>query len=123
MANVPAQPASSAVAGTDRSDNERSRMLLSQQGKPRGLARDAMRRLLRNPGATAGLVVMIAIILVAIFAPVLAPYDPIDQDSQAIRARPSSEHLFGADTFGRDVFSRVLYGGRKSLPIGLIAVG
>ena len=50
-------------------------------------------------------------------------YDPIEQDSQAIRAAPSGEHLFGADGFGRDVSSRVLYGGRTSLPVGLVAVG
>lgn len=122
MANAPAQSASTAVSGSAETTT-RQKAILGQQGKPSGLARDAMRRLFRNPGATAGLVVLALMVLLSIFAPVIAPYDPIDQDSQSIRAAPSREHLFGADTFGRDVFSRVLYGGRKSLPIGLIAVG
>jgi peptide/nickel transport system permease protein len=117
-ANVPAQPALSGQATGSSRD-----VLFGNYGKPRGLARDAVRRLFRNPGAAAGAVVLVAMVLLSIFAPAIAPYDPIDQDSQSIRARPSREHLFGADTFGRDVFSRVLYGGRKSLPIGLVAVG
>jgi peptide/nickel transport system permease protein len=71
----------------------------------------------------AGLVVLIAIVLSAIFAPLVAPYDPIEQNTQAIRQGPSLDHIFGTDTFGRDVFSRVIYGGRHSLPVGLIAVG
>ncbi len=71
----------------------------------------------------AGLVVLIGIVLVTIFASMLAPHDPIAQDSTSIRAAPSRQHLFGADNFGRDVFSRVLYGGRRSLPVGLIGVG
>lgn len=91
--------------------------------KSRGLTRDALHRLGRNPGAVAGAIVLTAIVLLAVFAPVVSPYDPIEQNSQAIRAHPSRDHLFGADTFGRDVFSRVLYGGRQSLPVGLVAVG
>lgn len=110
-------------AKAERAAGSRGDMLLAHHGKPRGLAGDALRRLFRNPGAAAGAVVMVTMVLLAIFAPVVAPYDPIAQDSQSIRARPSRDHLFGADTFGRDVFSRVLYGGRKSLPIGLVAVG
>jgi peptide/nickel transport system permease protein len=96
--------------------------LLQRQGKPRSLTGDAIRRLRRNPGAVAGAIVLASLVLLAIFAPQVAPHDPIAQDSQAIRAKPSWDHLFGADTFGRDVFSRVLYGGRRSLPIGLVAV-
>jgi peptide/nickel transport system permease protein len=88
-----------------------------------GLARDTFRKLTRNPGAVAGLIVLALIVLATIFAPAIAPYDPIAQDTQAIRQAPSREHLNGTDTFGRDVFSRVLYGGRQSLPVGLIAVG
>jgi peptide/nickel transport system permease protein len=102
---------------------ERAEVGLGRVAKPRGLMRDALHRLGRNPGAVAGAVVLTVIVLLAVLAPVVAPYDPIEQDSQAIRARPSREHLFGADTFGRDVFSRVLYGGRQSLPVGLVAVG
>ena len=86
------------------------------------LTQDALHRLKRNPGAIAGAVVLTTMILLAAFAPMIAPYDPIAQDSTAIRAAPSAKHLFGADTFGRDIFSRVLYGGRMSLPVGFVAV-
>src|SRR4051812_8389032 len=74
-----------------------------------GLARDTFRKLTRNPGAVAGLIVLCVIVLATIFAPAIAPYDPIEQDTQSIRQAPSREHLNGTDTFGRDVFSRVLY--------------
>ncbi len=97
--------------------------LLTHSARVSGLTAATFRRLRRNPGATIGLIVLATIVLLSVFAPVIAPYDPITQDTQAIRARPSAEHLFGADTFGRDVFSRVLYGGRQSLPVGLAAVG
>jgi peptide/nickel transport system permease protein len=98
-------------------------LTLERASPPTSLARDAARRLARNPGAVTGAIVLVVVVLLAILAPVIAPYDPIAQDSRAIRAGPSTSHLFGADNFGRDVFSRVLYGGRKSLPVGLIAVG
>ena len=62
-------------------------------------------------------------ILLAVFAPVVAPYDPIEQDSHGDPRSAKREHLFGADNFGRDIFSRVLYGGRMSLPIGFVAIG
>jgi peptide/nickel transport system permease protein len=91
--------------------------------KSRGLAADAFHRIRKNPGALAGLVVLAAIVLCAIFAPLIAPDDPIAQNTQAIRQGPSWSHPFGTDNFGRDVFSRVIYGGRHSLPVGLIAVG
>jgi peptide/nickel transport system permease protein len=96
---------------------------LGRQVAAQSLTRDALHRLRRNPGAVAGAVVLVLMIFLAVFAPLIAPYDPIEQDSQAIRAAPSAEHLFGADNFGRDVFSRVLYGGRMSLPVGFVAVG
>ena len=90
--------------------------------KARSLFRDTFDRIARNPGAIIGLVVLLAIIVIAVFASVIAPYDPIRQDTQAIRQGPNSTHLFGTDSFGRDVLSRVMYGGRYSLPVGLVAV-
>ena len=92
-------------------------------GRARGLARDTLGRVAKNPGAVAGAVALLAIILLTVLAPVLAPYDPIRQDTQAIRQGPSLSHPFGTDSFGRDVLSRVMYGGRYSLPVGLVAVG
>jgi peptide/nickel transport system permease protein len=96
---------------------------LGASAKPSSLTRDAIRRLGKNPGAVAGLIVLLAIILITIFAGQIAPYDPIQQDTQAIRQAPSRHHLMGTDNFGRDVFSRVLYGGRRSLPVGFVAIG
>jgi peptide/nickel transport system permease protein len=96
---------------------------LGSSAKPSSLTRDAVRRLRKNPGAVIGLIVLIAIILISIFAEQLAPYDPIQQNTQAIREGPSREHLMGTDNFGRDIFSRVLYGGRLSLPVGFVAIG
>ena len=100
------------------SDAAPDRRSLAIKSPLAGSARDTLRRLRRNPGAIAGRSCC-ADRSVAIFAPVIAPYDPIAQDTPAIRDAPCHEHLFGADNFGRDVFSRVLYGGRISLPVGL----
>ena len=61
-------------------------------------------------------------ILLAILAPVIAPYDPIAQDLTLRLQAPSAEHLFGTDNFGRDIFSRVIYGGRYSLLAGCLTV-
>jgi len=110
------------VADRDQSSQTHADALFNQRNKPSNLWREAFRRLRRNPGAIAGAIVIVLIILMTLFASSIAPYDPNDQDSQSIRAAPSLDHLFGADNFGRDVFSRVLYGGRRSLPVGVIAV-
>lgn len=69
----------------------------------------------RQPLAIAGMVLAGAWILLAIFAPLIAPYDPLAQTAQLF-SEPSSVHLFGTDELGRDVFSRVLWGARLSLP-------
>jgi len=121
MTETSRQP--SAVSRQDeRAVGQRAETLLERTGKPTSLTRDAVRQLRRNPGAVAGACVLAAIVLVTIFSSVLAPYDPVAQDTQAIRQPPSRDHLFGTDNFGRDVFSRVIAGGRKSLPVGLVAV-
>jgi peptide/nickel transport system permease protein len=78
---------------------------------------------LRNKMALAGLVFISAVILFALFAPIIAPYDPAHIDTKNILAGPTSAHIFGTDTLGRDIFSRVVYGSRISLSIGFIAVG
>lgn len=71
---------------------------------------------------TAGVIICLFWIVMAIFAPVIAPYDPIAQDMGSRLMAPSSEHIFGTDAFGRDIFSRVIYGGRYSLLAGLLTV-
>jgi peptide/nickel transport system permease protein len=90
----------------------------------------------RNRTAVAGLVLVLLVVFVAVFAddwfiamvqgreaePLLAPYDPTKQDTRNRLQPPSREHIMGLDTYGRDVFSRILYGARVSLMVGLLAV-
>ena len=87
-----------------------------------GLWREALQRISRNPGAIIGLVVVTLLTFVAIFAPWIAPYDPIEQNLDAISQGPSREHLLGTDEIGRDELSRLIYGARYSLLIGVVAV-
>ena len=76
-----------------------------------------------NPLALAGFIIIIIMFLLAILAPWLAPYDPDAFDVKAILLAPSWQHWMGTDGLGRDVLSRMLYGGRISLLVGLVAVG
>ena len=71
---------------------------------------------------TLGVIICLAWILAAIFAPLIAPYDPIANDLTARLQAPSAEHWFGTDSFGQDIFSRVIYGGRYSLLAGCLTV-
>jgi peptide/nickel transport system permease protein len=91
---------------------------LSPRARRRRLLR---RRFLRRPLAIGGLVVALAFVLAAIFAPLVAPYDPSATDFDAILARPSSEHWLGTDELGRDIFSRIVYGARASIQAGVLA--
>jgi peptide/nickel transport system permease protein len=85
-------------------------------------ARRAFRRLLKRKGAVVGLVVVVAFLLLAVFADVIAPFDPIEADWNALRGAPTLEHPFGGDELGRDVLSRVIHGARASLFAGVISV-
>src|SRR5205814_8086498 len=80
----------------------------------------------RHPGALAGFFLVSAFLVIAVFAPLLAPYDPRAQDILAVGTGccpgPSSHHWLGLDELGRDEFSRILYGARYSLVIGIVAV-
>lgn len=71
---------------------------------------------------TLGIIICLFWIVMAVIAPIVAPYDPIVQDLTLRLKPPSSEHLFGTDNFGRDIFSRVIYGGRYSLLAGCLTV-
>ena len=83
----------------------------------------SLKRLFRsNYLFTLGVLICIFWILMAILAPVIAPYDPIVQDLSIMLQPPSKEHIFGTDNFGRDIFSRVIYGGRYSLLAGCLTV-
>ncbi|MEO8281185.1 MAG: ABC transporter permease [Ideonella sp.] len=84
--------------------------------------RRALRRLLRRRLALVGLVIVLAFIVLAIFAPLISPQDPIATSWSAIRKPPSAEHWFGTDEIGRDVLSRVIWGTRASLLAGVVSV-
>lgn len=84
--------------------------------------REAWKRFKRNKTAIIGLIVVIVLILIAIFADIIAPYEFQAQNFEEMLQRPSLKHLFGTDAFGRDIFSRCIYGARYSLGIGLLCV-
>lgn len=81
----------------------------------------AWKRLRKDKLAMFGLVVIILFVLASILAPVLTPYDPNQIDLYSIESEPSDEHLLGTDELGRDVLTRLLYGGRVSLAVGILA--
>jgi peptide/nickel transport system permease protein len=81
-----------------------------------------LRRLLETRLVGTGLAITFVVFIFALAAPVLAPYDPNEQDYLAITESPSAAHLLGTDDIGRDVLSRIIYGSRVSLEVGLVAV-
>jgi peptide/nickel transport system permease protein len=85
-------------------------------------SRRALRRLFKRKGALVGLWVISSFILLAVFAPLIVPYDPIATSWALVRKPPSSAHWFGTDELGRDILTRVVYGARASLAAGAISV-
>lgn len=85
--------------------------------------RKALQRFLRNRLGVAGALIVLMFVLMAIFAPWLAPQDPADQSLLIRRQPPSSDYLLGTDEFGRDILSRIIYGARVSLSVALSSVG
>ena len=84
---------------------------------------DALRRLLANKAAVAGGLILLFLIVLAVFAPWIAPHSYSYQNLELGAQPPSSEFLLGTDTLGRDLFSRILYGARVSLLVGFVATG
>jgi peptide/nickel transport system permease protein len=95
-------------------------LLLSPRARRRRLL---AKRFVRRPLAVAGLVVAVAFVLAAVFAPWVAPYSPDATDFNAILEKPSWAHLLGTDELGRDIFSRVVFGARASIMAGVFATG
>jgi peptide/nickel transport system permease protein len=92
-----------------------------------GMWSEAWYRLIRNPGALLGGTLVLMFVIAAVFAPLIAPYGPLDQNLGLLKAGgippgPSAQHILGVDLVGRDVFSRILYGARYSLLIGVVSV-
>ena len=69
-----------------------------------------------------GLIIIALLVFTAIFAPLLAPYDPYKQDLSQVLLNPSAQHWLGTDTIGRDILSRVIYGSQNSLLVGIVAL-
>jgi peptide/nickel transport system permease protein len=100
---------------------------LAVESSTGGLWSEAWYRLIRNPTAIAGAVLVLLFVIAAIFAPLIAPYKPLDQNLSLLKEGgippgPSVHHLLGVDLLGRDVFTRILYGARFSLLIGVVSV-
>jgi|SRR5581483_1941765 len=95
---------------------------LAPERRGRGPLADAVQRLLHDRAAMTGLALVGLMAALAMAAPLLAQQDPTAQTLAQRLAPPSRQHLFGTDNLGRDVFARVLYGGRISLRVGLVAV-
>ncbi|MFQ6030441.1 MAG: ABC transporter permease, partial [Dehalococcoidia bacterium] len=96
-------------------------------GRPRGIGAAASEPVQRLRSALRGvpklsLIFILVALTFAIFAPFIAPYDPIETDFEAILAPPSSEYWLGADNQGRDILSRIIYGARISVRVAVIAV-
>ncbi len=93
-----------------------------QQDRPLGLWTDALRRMRRSPAAIIGGSIVGFFVLVAIFAPFLAPYDPTRGNLADSYLSPSAEHWFGTNVQGQDVLSRIIFGSRLTLGIAVLSV-
>lgn len=98
-----------------------SRLTLAWRGFWKG-ARELGELILSSPTAVIGLVVVLAWVFVAIFAPLITTYSPLEQDYKNINKKPTVEHVLGTDNLGRDVWARVAYGARTILSLGPISV-
>ena len=93
------------------------------QGRGNSKFQETWTRLKKNKVAFASLFILLILFLIAVFADLIAPYSYSEQNLTNILQKPSSEHWFGTDQYGRDIFSRVIYGSRISLSVGFVAVG
>jgi ABC-type dipeptide/oligopeptide/nickel transport system permease subunit len=90
--------------------------------RPNTLARKHLRRFLRHRGGMVGAVLLVMLVAAAVFAPYLAPYNPLAVAPESALMPPSAAHPMGTDTLGRDMLSRVIFGARISLRLGLVSV-
>jgi peptide/nickel transport system permease protein len=96
---------------------------LGEVVRPRSLWDDALRRLVRHRLAMLGAAILLVTVALAVAGPLVVAYDPNAMDFTARFAPPSINHLLGTDDFGRDTFTRIVYGARISLQVGIISVG
>jgi peptide/nickel transport system permease protein len=102
---------------------ERAKVVRKREQRADTELRRVIRCLKKNKGSMVGLAVILIMMVVAVFAPWLAPYDPMEQSIMEALQSPSLAHPFGTDELGRDLFSRIIYGTRITLRVGLISVG
>jgi len=121
MSAVPNHPAANAQS-TVAAGNEPSAAGHASLAARNSPARLALRSLVRRPSAIFGFTVLALVAVLAVFAPWIAPYDPLATSWALVRKAPSAAHWFGTDEVGRDLLSRVIWGGRASLSAGVIAV-
>jgi len=102
---------------------QNSKVEAKKPKKETSLWGDALSKILKSKTSFIGLMIIILLVVVAVLAPYLAPYDPYKQDIINRFGAPSAEHWLGTDQLGRDILSRIIYGARISIKIGVIAVG
>lgn len=103
---------------------ENTKLRASQKYKKRSTFDSIWRQLRKNKGAIVGMILLVVIIIIALVSPYIFNYetDVIANNVKERMQHPSSEHWFGTDDLGRDIFARVCYGARYSLAVGLVAV-
>ena len=102
-----------------KTSNEATPLETPEYGTYRTLWGDAVHRLARNKLALAGGFIVLLMLTIAIFAPLITPFNPNQQDSNASLESPSASHIMGTDILGRDTFSRLIFGARISLAVGI----
>lgn len=105
------------------SKNKLDNLVENTEEKKMSRFRNFCKYLFKNKAALIGLSIILFLLLCAIFAPLITPYEYDAQELENMLQPPSKDHVFGTDEFGRDIYTRVIYGTRVSLQIGLIAVG
>ncbi|MBF4694451.1 ABC transporter permease [Fusibacter ferrireducens] len=98
-------------------------MTVNRRKRHKSQLKEILGRLSRNRLAMAGLIIILLIGILSLLAPIVAPYNFAEQNLKATYAAPSKAHLLGTDKLGRDIFSRLIYGARQSLKIGILSVG
>ena len=99
-----------------------TRVAIRETAVRRRVGPEWARRALRSRLAVPAIIVLLGVLLCAVAANVVAPYDPFFQDYASVLEPPSPAHLMGTDDIGRDVLSRIIYGSRISVSVGLVAV-
>ncbi len=95
---------------------------ISKNGRAKSQTMEVIKRLSKNKLALSGLIIILLLTLLAVFAPLIAPYGYAEQNLNAVYLSPCKEHLLGTDRLGRDILSRLIFGTRQSLRIGVLSV-